>query len=207
MSHDKDFSVTIVAKARNGLLWQAVKKCGSQSALATLLGLTPQDIGGLLNLNKVPKDFETPKWEAAEAKLVENFGLTWDMVIPVELRQKDFLDMPKTVELDRRVPLKQLAGGRQLLLPSACDEAAELEVHQMLDKRMHELLYSKLSHRERLIVQMRYGFEPYSRSHTLQEVADVLYVTRETIRRIEGQAVRRLQKPDSSGQLLPCVDL
>ena len=58
-----------------------------------------------------------------------------------------------------------------------------------------------LSYREREIIKLRYGLgDGYS--YTLEEVGHIFKVTRERIRQIEAKAVRKLQQPSRSQELV-----
>jgi RNA polymerase primary sigma factor len=62
-----------------------------------------------------------------------------------------------------------------------------------------------LSYREREIIRLRYGLHdgyPY----TLSEVGMIFSVTRERIRQIEGEALRKLQQPTCADKLAGFVD-
>jgi RNA polymerase primary sigma factor len=77
------------------------------------------------------------------------------------------------------------------------DESAESPVqaagHEMLKERIDEVL-STLTFREREIVKLRYGIgDGYT--YTLEEVGRIFRVTRERVRQIEAQAVRKLRHP------------
>ncbi len=91
------------------------------------------------------------------------------------------------------------------LLPDQSEaEAGDATGHKMLQDRLRNLL-GELSWREREIVKMRYGLgDGYN--YTLQEVAYVFRVTRERIRQLEARALRRLQDPQLSAQLVDFLD-
>ncbi len=62
-----------------------------------------------------------------------------------------------------------------------------------------------LSYREREIIKLRYGLgDGYS--YTLEEVGHIFKVTRERIRQIEAKAVRKLQQPARSQELVGFLD-
>ena len=62
-----------------------------------------------------------------------------------------------------------------------------------------------LSYREREIIKLRYGLgDGYS--YTLEEVGHIFKVTRERIRQIEAKAVRKLQQPSRSQELVGFLD-
>ena len=76
--------------------------------------------------------------------------------------------------------------------------------HNMLRQRLGKLLQT-LSWREREILKMRFGLgDGYS--YTLEEVAHVFRVTRERIRQLEYRALRRLQDPRNSAELVGFLD-
>ncbi len=91
------------------------------------------------------------------------------------------------------------------LLPDHTEaDAGDAAGHKMLQDRLRKLL-EQLSWREREIVKMRYGLgDGYN--YTLQEVAYVFRVTRERIRQLEARALRRLQDPRLSAQLVDFLD-
>ena len=70
----------------------------------------------------------------------------------------------------------------------------------MLRSRIGKVLKT-LSYREREIIKLRYGLgDGYS--YTLEEVGHIFKVTRERIRQIEAKAVRKLQQPSRSQELV-----
>jgi RNA polymerase primary sigma factor len=74
----------------------------------------------------------------------------------------------------------------------------------MLRRRIEEVL-STLSYREREVIKLRYGLgDGYS--YTLVEVAHVFRLTRERIRQIEQKAIRKLQMPTRSAELVGFVE-
>ncbi len=71
--------------------------------------------------------------------------------------------------------------------------------HAMLREKIEEIL-TTLSPREVRILRMRFGLQN-GRSYTLEEVGQKFGLTRERIRQIEGQALRRLRHPSRSREL------
>lgn len=70
---------------------------------------------------------------------------------------------------------------------------------QLLSEKVEEML-ATLSPREARVLRLRFGLVN-GRSHTLEEVGQKFGLTRERIRQIEGQALRRLRHPFRSRQL------
>ncbi len=84
-------------------------------------------------------------------------------------------------------------------------EPAEGAGRNMLRSHLHQLLERKLNWREREIIKLRYGLgDGYN--YTLEQVARVFQVTRERIRQLEQRAMRKLQDPKCSAELIGFVD-
>ncbi len=91
------------------------------------------------------------------------------------------------------------------LLPDSCARPPAIgATHGMLRTRISKVLKT-LSYREREIIKLRYGLgDGYS--YTLEEVGHIFKVTRERIRQIEAKAVRKLQQPARSQELVGFLD-
>jgi len=75
---------------------------------------------------------------------------------------------------------------------------------QMLKNRLADVLQG-LTYREREILRLRYGLTD-GYAYTLEEVGKIFAVTRERVRQIESKAVRKLQQPYRSRELLGFLD-
>ncbi len=128
---------------------------------------------------------------------------------PEELAQEFDLE-PRKVQWMMRVSWQPLSLER----PVGEDEDSELSnfiedeatptppdttLQDMLRDRLEEAM-STLSPREVRILRMRFGLQN-GRSYTLEEVGKKFGLTRERIRQIEGQALRRLRHPSRSRSL------
>ncbi|MCL4262293.1 MAG: sigma-70 family RNA polymerase sigma factor [Anaerolineae bacterium] len=78
-------------------------------------------------------------------------------------------------------------------------QPTELVARKMLSERIEELL-DKLSPKETNILCLRYGLRGYQ-SHTLKEVGDLFNLSRERIRQIERNALRKLRQPQWGADL------
>ena len=65
---------------------------------------------------------------------------------------------------------------------------------------------SELGKREQLILKARFGFEPFNKSYTIQQVASAMDLSPERIRQIEAKALRMLKHPSRSRKLRSYMD-
>ena len=81
---------------------------------------------------------------------------------------------------------------------------AEAASYQLLKEQVDDVLFT-LSDREARVLQLRFGLED-GRSRTLEEVGRDFGVTRERIRQIEAQALRKLRYSSRSKRLRDFLD-
>ena len=108
------------------------------------------------------------------------------------------------ISLDRPVGNSEDSHFGDLLPDGAAENPAIGATQEMLRTRITKVLKT-LSYREREIIKLRYGLgDGYS--YTLEEVGHIFKVTRERIRQIEAKAVRKLQQPNRSQDLVGFLD-
>jgi len=108
------------------------------------------------------------------------------------------------ISLDRPVGNSEDSQFGDLLPDGTAESPAIGAAQEMLRIRITRVLKS-LSYREREIIKLRYGLgDGYS--YTLEEVGHIFKVTRERIRQIEAKAVRKLQQPSRSQELVGFLD-
>ena len=108
------------------------------------------------------------------------------------------------ISLDRPVGNSEDSQFGDLLPDSAAKNPSIGATNGMLRSRINKVLKT-LSYREREIIKLRYGLgDGYS--YTLEEVGHIFKVTRERIRQIEAKAVRKLQQPGRSQDLVGFLD-
>jgi len=104
------------------------------------------------------------------------------------------------ISLDRPVGSSEDSQFGDLLPDTSAKAPASGASNEMLRGKVKQVLKS-LSYREREIIKLRYGLgDGYS--YTLEEVGHIFKVTRERIRQIEAKAVRKLQQPIRSAELV-----
>jgi len=169
--------VTLVMRAKHGLLWQAVRKLGTQSAVARYLGIPPSRFSDWCSLKEMPKR-TNPRWDEWEVKFMQLIGKTMEDIFPEQFRDDDeFLRSCKRIELDN-VPLAVQPDG-----------ARQLDLEEVMKKALKILPY-----RCRVVLQLRYGLGDSGGNHyTLEEVGHILKVTGARVRQIEASAVQRLR--------------
>ena len=108
------------------------------------------------------------------------------------------------ISLDRPVGNSEDSQFGDLLPDGTAASPATGASQEMLRGRINAVLKT-LSYREREIIKLRYGLgDGYS--YTLEEVGHIFKVTRERIRQIEAKAVRKLQQPSRSQELVGFLD-
>ena len=73
--------------------------------------------------------------------------------------------------------------------PQPAEETARTMLHEQM-----EAVLKRLTPREERVLRLRFGLEG-DRVHTLEEVGQILNVTRERVRQIEHKALRKLHNP------------
>jgi RNA polymerase primary sigma factor len=108
------------------------------------------------------------------------------------------------ISLDRPVGNSEDSHFGDLLPDGGVESPSNGAAQEMLRTRIAKVLKT-LSYREREIIKLRYGLgDGYS--YTLEEVGHIFKVTRERIRQIEAKAVRKLQQPSRSQELVGFLD-
>ena len=128
-------------------------------------------------LNRVPTDEEiAKKLHISRAKIEEiNLWLS---------TKTSSLEAPIGEEEENQI---------QDLVESYSVAAPDAAVEAIFDKERVDGLLGKMSDREKQVLDMRFGLEN-GKTHTLAEVAKQLGVSRERVRQIEEEAIKKLRK-------------
>jgi len=186
--------IALDVRMKHAALWEAVAKCGNQSALARRLGVSASELGDWVNLRRCPSLHKRPELMAqVEKELFALTGKTFDELFPAELRQaKDFLGTAKRLTLVREVSIKRLTTKALLALPAPDGDVSRPAELSELRKSVAKVLKT-LTYREREIIKLRYGLGNDGMTYTPEEVGHIFKVTRERIRQIEAKALRKMQ--------------
>jgi RNA polymerase primary sigma factor len=119
-------------------------------------------------------------------------------------------DTHRALKINRRLlsldePLGEDGDYLGELLPDARHEDPLRGIHRDSLKASIDRVLESLNYREREIIRLRFGLTdgyPY----TLSEVGKIFSVTRERIRQIEMDAIRKLQHPSCAGKLADFLD-
>jgi len=203
-------------KVKNNVLWRAIHdQYGSVFAMCKAkkqLRNNYAAVYALLNFTKHPckknraavqdkANIYSDEYRTICLVLAEVLGISAEVLFPRHLYDELVgTETSKAVELSSFTALPAAARREIRALPAPTETpGAQIDV-MLLRSRIKEVLRS-LSYREREIIKMRFGLEdgyPY----TLDEVAQVFKVSRGCIRQIEAKAIRKLQQPSRSGELM-----
>lgn len=196
--------LTLQAKLKNGVLWQAVEKAGSQVALARILGVEPTEVGRWINFKAIPPD--TPRMWEVEARLIEFAGITFADAFPGELREmsdkKGRALFETSLSTTREVPVSQLTTQERSMLTT--EIADDRPLAASLTEAVDTVLGS-LPERTQKVLEARFGLHGES-ERTLEEIGEEMHRCKETVRRIEAQGLRKLRHPERRKYLLKFLD-
>ncbi len=179
------FPLTFIARIKHGHLREALKARGwTQKQAAEFLGASQSWLGQVINLREIP----SKKWLSEhQEKLLELTGKTPEDLFPESLRVREFLDVPKTIEATREVPLHLLASGKEsLALPPTPEEFL---MNEELANGIDGLISELTQQQQKVITGI------YFEGKTQVEVGLEMGKTRGRIGQIEKKALYRLRLP------------
>ncbi len=136
--------------------------------------------------------------EPTEEELAEHLQVGLEKIQEMLRLSPDTLSLELPMGEDADHSLGDLVEDDELLTPS------EIVSRKLLKQQIEDILH-ELSERERLVITLRYGLAD-EQSHTLEEVGKDLHVTRERVRQIEVQAMRKLRSLSLSRGLQEYLD-
>lgn len=139
------------------------------------------------------------KWRRATAKLSDDLGRTptpEEVAIELEIPKKKLKIVKKAIELYNSNPQTDSPDGTWTLGEVVADERSKGPDVELMDsdnlRHVYEML-EKMDKREATILRLRFGLDD-SEPKTLKEIGESLGLTRERVRQIEADALRKLQR-------------
>lgn len=121
-------------------------------------------------------------------ELSKETGLSIEKLTYIFKVMKQPISLETTIGEDEDTTLKDFLEDETVLSPE------KISFNQDLSRKIKELLRT-LSPREEKIIRLRFGLGE-KESYTLEEVGKAFGITKERIRQIEGQALRKLKHPN-----------
>jgi RNA polymerase sigma factor (sigma-70 family) len=188
----------IKAKIQNNRLWLGILArfpwVRTQADAARALGMEPTTLGVFLNMRVWPYAAVRKRWRPSALKICDALFADPEEIFDPALYGR------KANPLELEVSVPELRASGLLQLPPAPDEVVQLhELQEAVKKAIGTLRL-----REQEILQARFGLDGSPRK-TLGEIAAQLGLCKETIRRIEAKALRKLRHNTRSKYLRPFV--
>lgn len=191
---DDRSSYRIKVSVKNNLLLSAIEDAGYKSAaeFARSAGLRETDVSALVSLRSAPIS-KHGEFTLTAQKIMEALGAA-----PSDLWTNEQLNMSLSRStrdycLNGRTVLSILGGNAPKLEGTVFEQNDQPEEHVYEQdlKAIIEQSLDQCTPRQAKVLRLRFGIG--GKEHTLAEVAAVFDVTRDRIRQIELQAIRKLQ--------------
>ena len=183
----KEYRVQVTVK--NNLLLSAIEKAGYKSVAAFCedAGLQKSVFGELINLKASPM-LNSGEFSATARKTLDFLG-----ALPEDLWTEEQLFMKLEtnkgyMHLDKQ-QMDVLSYGEK---PEEKLELEDLVMRKELQAKVHEVL-GTLRPIQQFVLKMRFGMNDEKEMYTLEEIADKLNITRERVRQIESNALRKVR--------------
>lgn len=160
------------------LVAHIVKKYAGTSEADDLISV------GTIGLIKAINSFEYDKGTQLStyaARCIENEIL---MLLRVSKKHKNVMSLEECLGQDKDGNDVELAD----VIPADEEEILNIVENNVITQKIFNLINSKLSEREALIIKLRYGLGG-QKSYTQREVADMLKISRSYISRLETKAI------------------
>ncbi len=160
------------------LVAHIVKKYAGTSEADDLISV------GTIGLIKAINSFEYGKGTQLStyaARCIENEIL---MLLRVSKKHKNVMSLEECLGQDKDGNDVELAD----IIPADEEEILNIVENNVITQKIFNLINSKLSEREALIIKLRYGLGG-QKSYTQREVADMLKISRSYISRLETKAI------------------
>ena len=182
-------------KVKNNLLIRKIEKAGYKSVgefcrLNNMMGQASQ-LGDIINLKASPLRSDGG-WQSVILKCSDIIGCAPEDFF-TDIQLKTILKSNKrSVQVNEAEMKFMLEQSSTKLL----DEVIEFdEKKKYLDKSL-----TTLASREQRVIDLRFGLNG-EKEHSLEEMAQIMGVSRERVRQIEAKSIRKLRHPDRCREL------
>ena len=181
----------------------------TMSQLAELVGVSTSAISSYDRLRAIPEPLIAKRIAITlnerlhRTDNIENYVA---QLFPEKLRKyvEEIRDEREGFPKDALTHSVPLNADAKKYLPYSPDNPVENTQYNDLIERMSKVM-STLSYREREILKSRMGLEG-EHSSSYEEVGEIFGVTKERIKQIEAKAIRKLQQPSRSQELVGFLD-
>jgi RNA polymerase primary sigma factor len=125
--------------------------------------------------------------EPTYEEMAAEMGVSPDQIAALLVQAQEIVSLDIPLAGENATELGELIADEDN--PAVVDEVSTRLLQETIDEAL-----ASLTPRESKVLRLRFGLAPYETAHTLEEIGNVIGLTRERIRQIEGQALRRLQK-------------
>ena len=125
--------------------------------------------------------------KATPEEVAKELDMDMEKYTSIIEHSKSLLSMDKTINDDEDTDMNEIVG----------DNRAENPVEKMRKEATREMIikvFDSLDEREKEIIMMRYGFDD-GEAKTLDDIGELVGLTRERVRQIEIKALRKLRQP------------
>ena len=201
-----DYRVKVTVS--NARIRRAIENAGFKTvgALCAHAGLSPSEVGGLVNMKDSPISSKTGAWRNIVLELSDALG-----VAPDDL----FSESQRVVKLKTNTGYKDVEESSLVRIAASYINERRLEdlqenaaVEEIADSQVTNIISNALTvlkPRQQKILNMRFGLNGH-KEMTLDEVAKDFNLSRDRIRQIEQQALRKLRGRDSAEYLRECSE-
>jgi RNA polymerase sigma factor (sigma-70 family) len=192
--------ITAITKLRHTVLFELAKDFGSQRNLARHLGVTFQELGYWVRLQRKPPLSPIRTWtqeriDSLEKDLFDLTGQTLHELFPLPL-SSGFWKANKTSERTEYIPQSKLislerSNVKRIAIspePGPQEQAEAEEVARIVSR-----IVGTLPDRQCYLLSLRYGLRGH-KVHSLGEIAKLLKITEGRVRQIQAMAERKITK-------------
>ena len=192
-------------KVKNNILWHAIFDL--HTSVAAFCRACPQLNGRGTVISNLLRFKESPfnqdgSYRKPCQNIAEATGISASVLFPAELYKKVTVS-EQVVEIDSFSALSSAVKQTIAALPAPVETLEEIIDRNTMKERIEKILRT-LSYREQEVVKLRFGIG--GEEHSLEKVGHILHVTQERVRQIEAKAIRKLQQPSRSGELIGFLD-